>query len=660
MPDHLGLQDLLGQSSQRPAGAGQSSSLLLGLAHQFLRQTLLTRTIPARRAASEVPAFTSVSCSCADAIESHHGIDHVGHVLLLTASTHARRVESDSVTRFPQSPARRSAGQLLRVQIYRLHADALVDGRNAGRGREEADVRTTIAGRLILLGAVGLVAMSTVAAVAALGSTRQTDESARMQQVSVALSEHWNTDMLHDGMRADVMSAMYATSDEQRETYEVDGVSEHAAELVTHFDAATANAPGALRSTYEGIRPQLVEYADSAKAMVTQAGTDKAAARAELPAFLTIFGQLEDQLGAAKDELVKAVAESQRLSAATGTSTRRVVMLVSLAAATIFFTLSLWVLRATTRPLRRMVEALHAVANRDLTVHVDADSNDEIGAMATALDTALASIREAITVLADSSTSLVGAASTLTSISSQVGQAAEQTATQTEQVSVVARDVAGSVGSMSTATEEMTASIGEIAGQSTRASDVARAAVGAAEETSSAVRDLDQASAEIGEIVKVITVIAQQTNLLALNATIEAARAGDAGKGFAVVASEVKDLAQETSRATDDITAKIAAIQSTTGRASESINQITLIISQINENQITIASAVEEQTATTTEISRSVGEISSGSATMADTIGIISSSAANTSVGAASARQSAEELSALANRFRELVGQFTY
>ena len=521
-------------------------------------------------------------------------------------------------------------------------------------------MRTTITGRLILLGAVGLVALCTVAAVAAVGSTRQADESAQMKTAGVALSEHWNTDMLHDGIRADVMSAMYATSDEQRTTYEVDGVSDHAAELVTHFDAATANAPTALRSTYVSIRPKLVEYADSAKAMVTQAATDKAAARTALPAFLTIFGELEEKLGTVKDALVKAVAETQKLSASTGTSTRRTVMLVSLAAAAVFFALSIWVLRATTRPLRRMVEALHAVANRDLTVHVHADSNDEIGAMATALDTALGSIREAITVLADSSTSLTGAASTLTSISSQVGQAAEQTATQTEQVSVTARAVAGSVGSMSTATEEMTSSIGEIAGQSTRASEVAQAAVGAAEETSSAVRDLDQASAEIGEIVKVITVIAQQTNLLALNATIEAARAGDAGKGFAVVASEVKDLAQATSRATDDITTKITAIQSTTGRASESINRITLIISQINENQITIASAVEEQTATTAEISRSVTEISSGSANMADTIGIISSSAASTSDGAVSAQRSAEELSALASRFRDLVDQFTY
>src|SRR4029079_181014 len=131
---------------------------------------------------------------------------------------------------------------------------------------------------------------------------------------------------------------------------------------------------------------------------------------------------------------------------------------------------------------------------------------------------------------------------------------------------------------------------------------------------------LGESSTAIGNVVKVITSIAEQTNLLALNATIEAARAGDAGKGFAVVASEVKDLAQETARATEDISRRVDAIQSDTTNAVEAIAEISRIIAKINDYQVTIASAVEEQTATTGEMSRSVGDAANGTSEIAQTI----------------------------------------
>ena len=134
------------------------------------------------------------------------------------------------------------------------------------------------------------------------------------------------------------------------------------------------------------------------------------------------------------------------------------------------------------------------------------------------------------------------------------------------------------------------------------------------------VRQLGESSAEIGNVIKLITSIAEQTNLLALNATIEAARAGDAGKGFAVVASEVKDLAQETARATEDIGARVTAIQQDTGGAVEVISRISEVIAQINDFQTTIASAVEEQTATTGEMSRSIAEVANGSSRIAHNI----------------------------------------
>ena len=213
---------------------------------------------------------------------------------------------------------------------------------------------------------------------------------------------------------------------------------------------------------------------------------------------------------------------------------------------------------------------------------------------------------------------------------------------------------------MSSATEQMTASIAEIAQQASSASEVAGQAVTEAEATSAAVAELDSASAEIGQIVATITQIAEQTNLLALNATIEAARAGDAGKGFAVVATEVKDLAQETAKATEDITAKIDAIQATTERATGAIGRISATIGAIHEKQTTIAAAVEQQSVTTQEITRTVNDVSAGSRHVTDAMSGIVADAEQTDAAAITSRHSAADLARLASMVATMVKQFTY
>jgi methyl-accepting chemotaxis protein len=156
----------------------------------------------------------------------------------------------------------------------------------------------------------------------------------------------------------------------------------------------------------------------------------------------------------------------------------------------------------------------------------------------------------------------------------------------------------------------------------------------------------------------VITAIAEQTNLLALNATIEAARAGELGKGFAVVASEVKDLAQETARATEDIGGRVTAIQSDTTSAVQAIEEISRIIGQINDYQNTIAAAVEEQTATTAEMSRSVGEAAGNSSQIASTISEVSHAAQSTTETLSEANQTITELTGLAGDLQTAVGRF--
>jgi methyl-accepting chemotaxis protein len=178
--------------------------------------------------------------------------------------------------------------------------------------------------------------------------------------------------------------------------------------------------------------------------------------------------------------------------------------------------------------------------------------------------------------------------------------------------------------------------------------------------TNTTVAKLGESSAEIGNVVKVITSIAQQTNLLALNATIEAARAGEAGKGFAVVANEVKELAKQTAKATEDISRKIEAIQTDTKGAVEAIGKIGQIINQINDLQNTIASAVEEQTATTGEIGRNVVEAAKGSNEIAHNITGVAQAAQSTTEGASETKRAADDLSRMANDLQRLVGQFKF
>jgi methyl-accepting chemotaxis protein/putative methionine-R-sulfoxide reductase with GAF domain len=241
--------------------------------------------------------------------------------------------------------------------------------------------------------------------------------------------------------------------------------------------------------------------------------------------------------------------------------------------------------------------------------------------------------------------------------SKEMGNAAEETSAQANSVSAGAEQVSSNVQTVATGVEEMGASIKEIAKNATEAAKVASVAVSVADKTNATVSQLGLSSAEIGKVIKVITSIAGQTNLLALNATIEAARAGEAGKGFAVVANEVKELAKETAKATEDISQKIEAIQRDTHEAVQAIDQIGAIIKQINEIQGTIASAVEEQTATTNEIARNIAEAAKGSTDIAKNITAVAQAAGTTTEGVANTRSVAENLARLASELLNLVAQ---
>jgi methyl-accepting chemotaxis protein len=218
--------------------------------------------------------------------------------------------------------------------------------------------------------------------------------------------------------------------------------------------------------------------------------------------------------------------------------------------------------------------------------------------------------------------------------------------------------VSANVTLVAASSEEMLASIREISRSATDSSRIARSAVSMAEETNHTIGKLGISSVEIGKVIKVITSIAQQTNLLALNATIEAARAGEAGKGFAVVANEVKELAKETARATEDISLKIEAIQNDTKAAVTAIGEVGTIINKVNDISSTIASAVEEQTATTNEIGRNVSDAARGTTEIARNINMVAASAESTTTGAKDTEIAARALTKMATELQALVSRF--
>ena len=309
--------------------------------------------------------------------------------------------------------------------------------------------------------------------------------------------------------------------------------------------------------------------------------------------------------------------------------------------------------------LLNIVERVKDIAEGDLTKRSDISDRDEIGDLAKWLNLAIVRLDETIRAISQNALQVASASEAMVVTSQQIAARSEETSGQANLVSHAAQQVSQNLQTVATGAEEMGTSIRDIAKNATEASRVATSAVKVAETTTATVSKLGESSTQIGEVVKVITSIAEQTNLLALNATIEAARAGEAGRGFAVVANEVKELAKETAKATKDISGKIEAIQSDTKAAVEAIASISGVINQINDISATIATAVEEQNATTNEMSRNVNEAAQSSGEITSNIAGVAEAARSTTQGAADSYKASQQLVENSALLRQLIEQFT-
>jgi methyl-accepting chemotaxis protein len=412
------------------------------------------------------------------------------------------------------------------------------------------------------------------------------------------------------------------------------------------------------RQAVDRIRQSIEGWFTAVEAEFDQYATDKAGAiKAAFGPNRDLRKSYEALLDAETTAAADRLRRGQDFTRTVDTARRQVLVLL-LSGLALALCFAFYLARLIVVPLRRVASVLRAVADKDLSRHADVHSRDEIGQMAAGLEDATTSLRETIETMSSNAQVLAAAAEELTATSQQVTTSATHAAEQVGAVSTAVDQVSHNAETVSAGSEEMTASIREIAQSSTEAARVAGDAVTVAASTNTIVSKLGESSAEIGNVIKVITQVAEQTNLLALNATIEAARAGDAGKGFAVVASEVKELAHETARATKDISDRVEAIQNDTTGAVSAIGEIGAIIARINDYQITIASAVEEQTLTTNEMSRGLTEAAAASSEIANRATAAAESVDATAAGINEARQAAAQLAVMSSEMQQTVDSF--